>query len=146
MEVVRFILEVACFVAGVGATVALLFVVPLHFDRIVVILLRRLRIPLYPTAIGIAVAIVNQPEQWSSDGYKLSHPDIGSIWIANGAFGIKLDTNMGKWSPNYIERRIIREAVDWRIGAYIRDRLEVALRKNARGPAIRSVTELPDSS
>jgi hypothetical protein len=121
------VLSILLFTALFG----LVFTVPLYFDHVVVILLRRLGIPAYPTAVGIAVSIVNHPEQWSSDGYKLVHPDIGTIWIANAAYGIHVDTLMGRWTPNLIERRIIREAVDWRIGRYVRDRLEVVVRKNA---------------
>jgi hypothetical protein len=102
-----------------------------NFDRIAVILLRRLGIPLYPTAIGIALLIVNHPEQWSFDRHRMTHPDLGSIWIANDAYGLKVETAMGDWKPNLIERRIIREAVDWRIGRYLRDRLNVAVQKNA---------------
>lgn len=102
-----------------------------NFDRIAVILLRRLGIRLYPTAIGIALLIVNHPEQWSFDRHRMTHPDLGSIWIANDAYGLKVETAMGDWKPNLIERRIIREAVDWRIGRYLRDRLNVAVQKNA---------------
>jgi hypothetical protein len=128
------------------AAVAALCTTPLWIDCLVVILLRRLGLGmmLFPTAVGIAVSITCHPEQWSSDGYHINHPDIGRIWIGNAAYGIRVETAFGKWQPNFIERRIIREAVDWRIGAYIRDRLEVALRKNA---LIRtSASSDPDSS
>jgi hypothetical protein len=120
---------------GIAGFVLFLATLPQPFwiDRLVVILLRRLGLgmALFPTAVGIAVSIITHPEQWSSDGNRLIHPDIGRIWIANKAWGIHVDTEMGRWEPNWIERRIIREAVDWRLSNYIRDRLEVTVRKNA---------------
>ena len=119
---------------GIAGFVLFLATLPQPFwiDRLVVILLRRLGLgmALFPTAVGIAVSIITHPEQWSSDGDHLIHPDIGTIWIANAARGIHVDTEMGRWEPNWIERRIIREAVDWRVSNYIRDRLEVTVRKN----------------
>jgi hypothetical protein len=116
-----------------GAAVAAICTMSLWFDRVAVIVLRRLGLGmmLFPTAVGIAVSITSHPEQWSSDGYQIAHSDIGRIWIGNAAYGIRVETAFGKWQPNWIERRIIREAVDWRIGRYIRDRLELSVRKNA---------------
>jgi hypothetical protein len=115
------------------ATAVALFASPFWYDRVAVIIVRcsGLGPALYPTAVGIAMSIYNHPEQWSSDGYTMSHPEIGSIYIGLHAWALEVTTEMGKWKPNFIERRIIREAVDWRIGRYIRDRLEVVVRKNA---------------
>jgi hypothetical protein len=101
-----------------------------HFDRIAVAVIRSMHLPVCQTAVGIAILIVEHPEQWSCDQHRLSHRDIGSIWIANAAYGLHVDTAMGKWTPNFIERRIIREAVDWRIGRFIRDRVMVAVQRN----------------
>jgi hypothetical protein len=78
----------------------------------------------------MAMLIIQRPEQWSFDHYRMSHPDIGSIWIANGAYGLHVETAIGDWKPNFIERRIIREAVDWRIEQYLRERLQVAAERN----------------
>lgn len=119
--------------AAVAGTFGTLATLPYWFDRVVVFVLRWLGIPLFPTAIGVAMSIVNHPEQWSSTNYELTHPDIGTIWIANGALGIRMDTGMGRWEPNCIERRIIRDAVDWRLANYLRGRVEVAMRKSALG-------------
>lgn len=101
-----------------------------HLDRIAVFVIRRANIPVFRVAVGIAIMIVEHPEQWSFDKYHMWHPDIGSIWTGNGAYGVYVETEMGKWQPNFIERRIIREAVDWRISRYLRDRLHVGVEKN----------------
>src|SRR5690349_5121824 len=110
--------------------IGLVALVIMNFDRIAVWVIRGFQLPLYPTAVGIAILVVERPEQWSSDPYHLSHPDIGSIWIANAAYGLHIETDIGKWEPNFIERRIIREAVDWRIGRYVRERLTIAVQRN----------------
>ena len=102
-----------------------------NYDRIIVSLMRRFNIHIYPTAISIAVLLTEHPEQWSSDKHYMSHPDIGSIWTANAAYGLRIETAFGTWKPNAIERRIIRDAVDWRIDDYIRHRLLVAAQRNA---------------
>ena len=102
-----------------------------RYDRIVVSLMRRFNICVYPTAISIAMLLIEHPEQWSADQHRMSHPDIGSIWTANDAYGLKIETAFGTWKPNAIERRIIRDAVDWRIGDYIRNRLLLAAQRNA---------------
>jgi hypothetical protein len=121
------------FVSVMGAIIA----IPLWFDRVAVIALRwsGLGPVLYPTAVGIAVLIVTHPEQWTNEGLQLTrlkHADIGTVWVVSGST-LHVETAMGQWEPGFIERRIIREAVDWRLGRYIRDRLEVAVRKNALG-------------
>lgn len=104
-----------------------------RFDRIVVFLMKLMHIYAYPTAIGIAMLITERPEQWSASTHHMIHPDIGSIWTANDAYGLYIETQFGKWVPNRIERRIIRDAVDWRISQYIRNRLEAAQTKALRG-------------
>jgi len=102
-----------------------------YFDRIIVALMRCFNIIIFPTAISIAMLILEHPEQWSHDQYRMSHPDIGSIWIANESYGLKVETAFGDWIPNFIERRIIRDAVDWRINQYIKRRITQALQRNA---------------
>ena len=104
-----------------------------YYDRIVVALMRRFNIFLYPTAINIAMLIEQHPEQWSSDRHRLSHPNVGAIWIANGAYALRVETAFGDWMPNAIERRIIRNAVDWRIGDYLRHRIANTMQRNALG-------------
>jgi len=107
----------------------LLFLMAVFSDRIVVFLMRWLNLPLFPTAVGIAISIMEHPEEWSSNKHELCHCDIGSIWIANDAYGIRVETAFGTWNPNRIERRIIREAVDWRIGGYIRNRIAHSIQR-----------------
>jgi hypothetical protein len=120
-------------VSVMGAIIA----IPLWFDRVAVIALRwsGLGPVLYPTAVGIAVLIVTHPEQWANEGLqmtRLKHADIGTVWVVSGST-LHVETAMGLWEPSYLEKRIIREAVDWRMSNYIRDRLEVAVRKTALG-------------
>jgi hypothetical protein len=126
-------LAVVSVVCASGGVIAAVGTGSFWLDRVAVVVLRcsGLGPALFPTAVGLAVLIVTHPEQWSSDKYHLRHPDIGSVWIRNGAYGLHVETAMGEWRPNWIERRIIRQAVDWRLSNYIRDRLEVAVRKNA---------------
>lgn len=114
----------------VGALVSIGLVVA-HYDRVIVFLMRRMNMHVFPTAIRIAMLITEHPEQWTASPHRLLHPQIGSIWTANGAYGLYLETEFGKWEPNKIERRIIREAVDWRISQYIRNRLEAVARQQA---------------
>jgi hypothetical protein len=122
----QFWVAMSLIAAAVGSVIA----IGANFDRVAVFLLRRLNLPLFPTAISMAMLIIQRPEQWSFDHYRMSHPDIGSIWIANGAYGLHVETAIGDWKPNFIERRIIREAVDWRIEQYLRERLQVAAERN----------------
>jgi hypothetical protein len=131
-DLVAFLIVFSAICATVGL-IAAVCTAPFWLDRVAVVVLRcsGLGPALFPTAVGLAVLIVNHPEQWSSDKYYLRHPDIGSIWIRNGAYGLHVETAMGEWRPNFIERRIIRQAVNWRLSNYIRDRLEVAVRENA---------------
>jgi hypothetical protein len=127
------VLAVFSVVCASGGVIAAVCTVPLWLDRVAVFVLRcsGLGPALFPTAVGLAVSIITHPEQWSSDRYHLTHPDIGSIWIANATYGLHLETAIGEWRPNFIERRIVRQAVDWRLSNYIRDRLEIAVGKNA---------------
>lgn len=107
--------------------------VALNYDRMIVTLMRGFNIRLYPTAIAIAMLIEKCPEQWTGSAHHLSHPDIGDIWTANGAYGLYVDMNFGRWKPNAIERRIICDAVDWRMGLYIRNRVQKAMERKAIG-------------
>jgi hypothetical protein len=77
--------------------------------------------------------IVNHPEQWSSDKYRLIHPDFGAIYIANKATSLRFELPMGDWTPNLIERRIIWQAVEYYVQRYIRERLVIAERRNMLG-------------
>jgi len=102
---------------------------PMYWDHVVVWFLRTARIYAFPVAINIAMSIEHHPEQWNSDGYRLSHPIVGSIWTGNEAYGLHIETPFGDWKPNKIERRIIRNAVDWRQKEYVKGRLGMAMQK-----------------
>jgi hypothetical protein len=114
------------------ALLVVIYGLGLHGDRVVVSLMRRLGIHAFPLAINIAMLIMQHPEQWSSDPHRMSHPKVGSIWIANETYGIKIDTPFGHWKPNVIERRIIRDAVDWRLTTFLRDRIMLTMQDNSR--------------
>ena len=124
---------------GICVGIALVVFIPIFligaaiakWDSILVAFMRRFDIRLYPVAIAIAKSIMEHPDEWSFDKYHMIHPIIGSIWTANEAYGLHVETEVGKWKPNMIERRIIRDAVDWRIGDYIRNRLALTMQKNA---------------
>lgn len=112
---------------------ALIIIATGHYDRIAVCGMKRFCLYLYPTAVSIAMLIIERPSEWSFDAYHMSHPRIGAIWIANGADGLKVKTELGDWVPSKIERRIIREAVDWRIYQYVHRRITLELRRIALG-------------
>lgn len=129
--------ELAAVLLFVLSMVALITVVVwtmMHLDRLVVAVMRGFNIRLYPTAIAIATLIEKCPEQWTgSGGHFLCHPDVGAIRNDAGVEGIYVETRFGKWKPNAIERRIIRDAVDWRMGLYIRNRVQKAMERKAIG-------------
>jgi hypothetical protein len=129
---------IECFSLSIVACGLIILSAPLWFSRAAVIVLRcsGLGPALYPTAVGIAVSIVNHPEQWANEGLqmtRLKHADIGTVWVVS-KYTLHVETAMGQWEPSFIERCIIHEAVDWRMSNYIRDRLEVAVRRNALLP------------
>jgi hypothetical protein len=103
----------------------------IHYDRVVVTFLRYTGLHLYPTAINIAMLIIEHPTQWTHDKYYMRHPVVGGIWICNEAYGLHIETEFGDWKPNVIERRIIRDAVDWRIKDFVRSRILLAMQRNA---------------
>ena len=76
------------------------------------------------------MSIVLQPDQWIGTAYEIKHKTIGEVWIANGARGLHVATSQGKWHPNLIERRIIREAVDWRLKTYLKNQIRAAILKD----------------
>jgi hypothetical protein len=96
-------------------------------DRIVVALMQRFGLHLFPESVGIALLIYKHPEQWTCTKYEMRHPKVGAIWVANKAYGLEITAEFGRWTPNKIERRIIRDAVDWRIKEYVRLRLGQAV-------------------
>jgi len=117
---------------GTCLAIALTITAGVNWDRIAVWVMRQAAIYAYPVAIDIAISIERRPEQWNSDGYHLSHPVIGNIWTANDAYGLYVQTQFGRWTPNRLERRIIYNAVQWRLNSYIRDRVQLAMQKAVR--------------
>lgn len=103
------------------------------YDHIIVAVIYTLHLNVCPMARQIAMLLYQYPEQWTGDKYHLSHPKVGAIWIANEAYGLKIQTEFGDLKPNVIERRLIRDAVDWRLRGYIRHRLTAALSQSVTG-------------
>ncbi len=81
----------------------------------------------YQTAIMVAMSIIQHPEEWTAETHYIKHKIIGNIWTANGVTYLKIDTPSGTWIPNFFERRIIYEAVAWRLDTYIRNSLQRAM-------------------
>jgi len=97
------------------------------YDRVIVYCMRLCNIRIYPEAVGIALLIYQHPDEWKPGTHRMFHPKIGDIWTANEAHGLHIETDVGKWVPNKIERRIIRDAVDWRIKTYVKMRIAYAM-------------------
>jgi hypothetical protein len=113
-----------------GAWLVSVLVAPIY-DHIVVFFLRVTNCQCYPLAISIARLICEHPAEWTYDEYHMRHPRIGTIWIANKAYGLHIKTDFGDWTPSKIERRIIREAVDWRIREYVRNRIALEMQRHS---------------
>lgn len=123
MSIIGFIMCMTLVIVGVF----LIVLACVHYDRIIVAFIRRLRIPVYPEAVGIALLIYQRPQEWILRTEEMAHEKIGCITTDRGVNGIIVYTAFGRWRPNVIERRIIREAVDWRIKSYVRSRIGQAL-------------------
>jgi hypothetical protein len=111
MKLILF-LAVVAIIAGTGAMLATM---PLWFDRVIVFVMRRGQIYLFPTAIRLALSLETQEDEWQLDGDKQLHPSIGKVWLVSERMvRIELpNTNQSKnvvWEPGWIERRIIRDA------------------------------------
>lgn len=117
-----------------------------NWDRICCTVIYRYNLPMFPEAAAIANLIAKQPEQWRSTGGEFRHPDIGSVSIDNGVRGIKILTKVGTWHPNGIERRIIRDAVDWRLGQYIKETVAETLKQKLLEDGTKNSLSEPDRS
>lgn len=93
------------------AALACLATSPYWLDRVIVFLLRTCRIYAFPSAIRVAMSLEQHPEQWKFSKYEASHPTIGSVSFYVGAASLHLDFEGIEWRPNWIERRIIFNAV-----------------------------------
>jgi len=97
------------------AVLAAIVTVPFWFDRAVVAMMRHCHIYAYPMAIRIALSLQQHLEQWTPDYRSLRHATIGTLdWIGGKVEApfITLTTpDKPSWKPNWIERRIIADAV-----------------------------------
>jgi hypothetical protein len=106
-------------------------------DRAIVFALRRFGIRrFFKTAMQIAAILETEPDRWQFEQYRATYKAIGTIsWLTD----LKVETSQGTWTPNRIERRIIRNALDRTITAKVRERVAQA----AGGSA---AVSLPDAA
>jgi hypothetical protein len=84
------------------------------FERVVVWALRTFHIFAFPNAIRIAVSLERDGAEWELGTSYLKHPKIGSIRMGSvHSVCVHLDGKQPSliWEPNFIERRIIWDAV-----------------------------------
>jgi hypothetical protein len=101
------------FLFGVSGFFAVIASVPWWLDRAIVGVLRTFRIFAYPNAIRLAVSLERDTAQWEVTSSYLTHPEIGSVKVGSvDSVCVHLDDNSRIiWIPNWIERRIIHDAV-----------------------------------
>jgi hypothetical protein len=119
-----FLWFVFCLFCGIGSVLIFSF----NAKRIVVALVVRSDLPLFPLARSIAAMIYQHPDQWSATEYRLMHPKLGGIWTCNGVSHLHVETEFGRWDPCWIERQIIFDATRWRARVYLANRIAQALR------------------
>jgi len=89
---------------------------PFWFDRTVVAVMRHGHIYAYPMAIHTALSLQRHPDQWTLDYRSLRHPTIGTLDWLGGKVEAPFITltlpDKQTWKPNWIERRIIADAVE----------------------------------
>jgi hypothetical protein len=103
------------FVAGVWG----LFFVIMNFDRVAVFLLSEIDAPFYGTARTVAAMLRERPNEWTPYGsYTLKHPllDVSASCVR----GVSVSGPFGEWKPDFIERRLIWDAMVWYRREYIR--------------------------
>ena len=99
----------------------------INFDRLLVMFLCLINAPVYEEARRLADLIYQHPEQWKLSSYTMTHPKIGDIWSI-GALGLHVEgRGFGRWDPNFIERRIIYNAIAWYRRVYIKGLLTQVL-------------------
>jgi hypothetical protein len=119
----KFAIFFLCF-GAVGA----IMMAPFWIDRAVVWVLRTFHIFLFPYAIRLAVSVERDTAEWKFGKYEAEHPRIGTIWIGNEAYGLKVKLGCDtEWRPNWIERRIIWDAVDRALSRSIQRHLDKTL-------------------
>jgi hypothetical protein len=110
--------------AGASAAFALIASAPFWLDRLVVNI-RRSGIILFPEAVGVAVSLTRDPDQWELGSSYIKHQEIGSVHVDDGVARVcvHLEKERLIWKPNFVERRIIWDGWrTWRtrrIGAHL---------------------------
>ncbi|MFC7738581.1 hypothetical protein ACFQX4_22875 [Roseomonas sp. GCM10028921] len=95
---------------------AAIMVAVFNFDRITAFLLRPFHHRLFPLAHRIARSLREEPGTWTfeRERYRAKHGPSGlSIYTGLAdASGLRFETNVGEWKPNFVERRIVRNALN----------------------------------
>lgn len=88
-------------------------------------------------ALVVAELIRRKPEEWRVLPHELKHDDTNIvIWRSNGAGLLHVETTLGRWRPNRIEREIIWRAVRWRCNDYLKVQMRPLLERAMDGPRI----------
>jgi hypothetical protein len=91
-----------------------------NFDRVAVFILDLLGVQVYGTASMIAAMLRQSPQEWTVKApYTLTHPALGEI-RGSGPKSLSVTGPFGEWEPDFIERRIIWDAMVWYRSEYIR--------------------------
>jgi hypothetical protein len=102
--------------------------VPFWADHAAVWMLRTFHIFLFPDAIRLAVSLERDTAEWEFGNYEVRHPKIGTVWIGHDVLGIRVKIDeVTEWRPNWIERRIIWQAVNLAINRRIHEHLHRTL-------------------
>jgi hypothetical protein len=83
-----------------------------HLDYVAVWLMRTFNIYVFPEAIRIAVSLERNTSEWTFGRDGIEHPRIGEL-RTGGRLYLLIDFRTGqRWDPNWIERRIILDAIE----------------------------------
>jgi hypothetical protein len=122
------LLWLICYLAVCGV-IAGIIIAGFNFDRIAVAFLCLVNAPIYEEARRLATLIYQHPEQWKMTSHTLTHAKVGEVWS-----GLGCDSSLhvegegfGRWDPNFIERRIIYNAIAWYRRFYIKHLLTQVL-------------------
>jgi hypothetical protein len=110
------VLEVAAFITGSMVLSGGLMLLVYNFDRVLVLLLRPLHPRLFPLAHRVARSLREEPDQWDydRDRGRATHRPSGLVVVAGwgDASAVRFTTKVGEWKPSWVERRILRNALD----------------------------------
>jgi hypothetical protein len=105
---------------GICAAIVATGLVAMHFDHIAVFALRLVGAPVFEEARMVAALLYQHPEQWTVTSYGMEHPQVGKLHSVTHVAGLHITGPFGDWQPNFIERRIIWNAVHWHQRAHIK--------------------------